>query len=152
MRRRTVTVRAAPAIDASARRQHRLCPRDHVPLPARALPAAPLSPLPAFDSLQQSTARSTGATTTIKTEVASGLLVPILSILDDPTLLELSVGLLPVAARRHGAARRRLWRLRRRTSAAARTRRLRRAARECLAALVAPKRSLMAVMMRDARS
>ena len=99
------------------------------PLPPCAVQLTPLSPLPAFGSLQRSTARWTGATTTIEAEVASGFSVPILSILDDPTLLELSVGLLPVAARRRGAARRRLWQLWRRSSAAAATGQLWRAAR-----------------------
>ena len=79
--------------------------------------------------------------------MASLLEEPILSVLDDATLLVLTRGLLPVAARRHGAARRRLWRRRRRKNAADRTRRLRRASRASSAALAVMHRARFAHLL-----
>ena len=74
--------------------------------------------------------------------MASVLEVPILSVIDDATLLVLTRGLLPVTVRRLGAARRWLWRLWWRSSAADRTRRLRRTSWASPAALPAPRARL----------
>ena len=52
----------------------------------------------AFESLLQSAARSTGIITTFEPEMAGVFSAAILFVLDDQVLLELTCGLLPVAA------------------------------------------------------
>ena len=104
---------------------------------------------PAFDSLLQSAARSTGIITAIEAEMAGVFSAAILVVLDDPVLLALTRGLLPVTARRPGAARRRLRQLWRRSSAAARTGRHRRASRTSPAALATPRGSPTAATSRQ---
>lgn len=65
---------------------------------SRRLPATPLSPHSAFDSLLQGAARSTGIITTIEAEVAGVFSAVILSVLEDVMPFALARGLLLVAA------------------------------------------------------
>ena len=97
-----------------------------------------LSPLFVFVSPLQSTARPTASTTAITAEVAEMLSVGGGSILVDSVLFSRLPRLVPVAARRLGAARRRQRRLLQRSSAAARTGRLGRTACASAAALATP--------------
>ena len=88
-----------------------------------------LSPHRAFDPLLHRAARLTSIITTIEAEVASAFSMPILSVLDDLMPLEITGGLLSgrcEAARSFKAASEAAVR---RSSAAARTGRLRRTAR-----------------------
>ena len=79
---------------------------DSAPLPAFVLPAVPPSPLPVFESLLQTAARSTGTITAVDTEVASVTSSAGCAILDVSVLLMLVSGLLLVAVRSFRAARR----------------------------------------------
>ena len=109
--------------------------------PAAVLPAAAdPSRCLAFDLRLHRPARTTGATTVVGAEVAgisSAVGGSILAKFVPPSLRSLLLLVLPTAARWHGAAWRRPRRLRRRSSAAANTRRLGRADRASPAALAA---------------
>ena len=71
MSRTAVTVRTAPAIDASARRQHRLCLRECRRPAAACVHLQPTHRCPALDSPLQSAASSTTSTATIGGKVAA---------------------------------------------------------------------------------
>ena len=146
--RRPLLVRAQPRPTSPRVAPHRLCPAACCRRLPRCRLLHPLLMLPAFDSLQHYAARATATIATIEDGLAGGSPAGCGAFLDVSELLSLLPLLLPVAARRLGAARRRQRRLFRRSSAAARTGRLRRASRASLAALAAPCRSLMAASSR----
>ena len=99
--------------------------------------AQPTYPSPAFDSLQPGAAQTTGVIATIEGDLAGGSAAGCGSVLDDLVLFSLPL-LLPVAARRPGAARRRPRSVRRCISAATTFVRLGRAARASPASLATP--------------
>ena len=71
MRRNTITVRAAPALDPSARREHQLCLRG-MPSPAAACTRLqPTHRCPALDLSLHSTASSTARTIIIGGKVST---------------------------------------------------------------------------------